>query len=344
MTRDESPLLPLHLRLSNDIRRTAIYPMVCLPPLAALAFWVRGPSAAPGAGILVAVAMAMVFPLRWALRVDELGVARRRLIGWELWEWGVFESGMIHKEHPFTFIDPRRPWWRNKLRLGSLSRDDVKRVIALINSRYQLPPSPSIPDSLTINFGFRRRAAMGSTGIDLTTGGRQQFYSWGDVRRVHITRMDPLRRDFSVLEIFLPDDAITLRVLSQYGMPSPTWQGAASEELNQLLHRHVPANRIDADIWGESPAKREDAERALAKETRLRKVMRIEQGVCLLVLSGGGVWAAAVSGALMPVLGMLALYLMLFGPVFWFLNRNARKRITATEKQIAEFDDTTGDG
>lgn len=318
--------------------------MVSLPVLAALALWLRGPSAAAGAGILVAAAMAMAFPLRWALRVEELGIARRRLIGWELWEWGAFESGMIHKEHPFTFIDPRRPWWGSKLRLSGLSKDDVKRLIALINSRYQLPPPPPVPDSLAISFGFRRRAAIGTTGIDLTTGGRQQFCSWRDVRRVHITRMDPLRRDFSALEIYLPDETIALRVLSQYGMPSPTWRGAAPEELNQLLRRHVPANKIDVDIWGESPAKRGDAERALAKEVKLQREMRIAQRICLLVLVAGAAWAAVTGSLLTPFTAMLVLYSMLFGSVFWFLDRYGHKRIAAIEKQLAEFDEAAGDG
>lgn len=341
-----------YLRLPAELRRSAIYAMVSLPVLAAFPIWLtrlvpgHGPPKLPTPyyGVLVLVAVAMALPLRWAVRIDGRGVARRLLMSWDLWEWEVFTSGRIHKRYPFTFVDPERPWWRRTLRLGSLGKNDIKRVMELINAHYQLPPSPRLSAALKVRgSGFGREARLDSSGIEFCAGPRPQRYFWDEARRVHITRMDPLRRDFWRLAILLPDREIKLQMLSNYGIVSSSWRGATPEEINNLLHQYVPDARIDVDIWEERPAAREDVEKALAEQRVLQKALRIIACVFSLTCVGFVTWEVA-SGRFEPAAFVLAAATVFYWPLFYFHIQETRKRIAAIEKQITEFDEAADDG
>jgi len=291
--------------------------------------------------ILVIIALVAAIPLRWAVRIDERGVARRRQIGWDLWKWEAFASGRIHKGLRFSFVDPERPWWNRTLCLDNLSKDDIRWVMEQINSHYRLPPPPCVPDTLSIRFGLRKKAVIGASGIELTTGGRSRLYAWREIGRVHITRVDPVRRDFSLLEVFLPDSQIALG-LEGDGSASPIWAGATHEEINGILHAYLPEERIDVDIRGERPAKREDAERALARERRSQRNGRIGQWFLLSAFVGCTVWSVA-SGEIVVSVLMAMMCGMVLLVLFRGVGRITRERIETIEKQIAEFDDIAGD-
>ena len=90
----------------------------------------------------------MAIPLRWKLRVDQDGVSRRLFFRWDVWRWTDLASGQILKLHPYTLCDPNRVWWRRKLRLGYMDSGDIEEVISVINTHYQLPPPPDVPETL----------------------------------------------------------------------------------------------------------------------------------------------------------------------------------------------------
>ena len=180
--------------------------------------------------------MTAIVPLRWSLRIDDQGIGRRFLFRWDVWSWADISSGRIEKRHPYTLVDPKCPWWRRKLSLEYMTRADISHTMEVINTYYQLPTAPQVPDILEIKYGaFRRRLArFDSKGVHLQGGRDMRQYLWSEVRRVHVTRMDPLRHDFKSLELVLPDREIELKLVStQYGT-HPSWSGATGEAVDKV--------------------------------------------------------------------------------------------------------------
>jgi hypothetical protein len=68
---------------------------------------------------------------RWRLRVDDQGVASRRLVGWAVWTWHDFASGRIRKAESYRLVDPDR---NRELNLGVLRENDHREVLATINA------------------------------------------------------------------------------------------------------------------------------------------------------------------------------------------------------------------
>jgi hypothetical protein len=89
---------------------------------------------------------------------------------------------------------------------------------------------------------------------------------------VHVTRADPVRRDFSRLEIVLPDEELLFVMVG--GEHKPSWMGSTAEELNEFLFRHIAPERIEVDIEGERPAARSDLEKQLGKAVKEGRTLR----------------------------------------------------------------------
>lgn len=235
------------------------------------------------------------------LSLDSRGMTRRRFFLRDFWAWDDFASGRIRKLHPYTLLDPNRPWWRRKLNLGYLAESDIQEVLAAVNTHYQLPPPPELPESLTIKYGFRRSASLDRNGVLLTVRGVPYVYMWHEIRNVHITRMDPLRRDFKSLEIEFPDRTIELKLVSTQGGVNPTWRGAIAEEINEFLFHHLAANQIDTSMVGEPFKRRSHIEKKLKAAKNERRQFRIVMTFYLLASIGIFAGAAITEGVLRAV-------------------------------------------
>ncbi|MGO8744618.1 MAG: hypothetical protein ACLQNE_01390 [Thermoguttaceae bacterium] len=336
---------PILLRISPERRRCVYYVLASSIPLALVAFWVnelvgnKAPASWVGPSVSVLLLwMAMIVPLRWAMRIDDQGIARRLLFRWgDPWTGADFASGRIEKRYPHMLYDPARPWWRRRLSLDSLAATDIARAMQRINIYYRLPSPPQLPDVLQIKYGFRRSARLDASGIHLQGAHEFREYLWSDVRRVHITRMDPVRRDFKSLEIALPDRELELKLIStEYGT-SPSWRGATAEVVNEFLVRHVPSQRIETDVAGERPARRSDVEKQLAKAKEDRR----GPFRCLLIfgpfLVALMIWTA-IAESVFKAAFMTALLAIPGVPLFWFVLREHRSRCLKLERQLASFD------
>jgi hypothetical protein len=158
--------------MAPELRRSAIYVILGCTFLAFAAYGIghfvleRPPSAiAPFFSVLGVMALVMIAPLRWTLRIDETGVARRWLWRWDHWSWNDFASGRIEKRPPFVFVDRGRPWWRARLSIGYLSEAEVKVAIGIINEHYQMPASAPVADRLVIRYGLRTWMTATKWGI-----------------------------------------------------------------------------------------------------------------------------------------------------------------------------------
>jgi len=325
-------------RIAPELRRSCWYGLVGAVLLGGVFYGVTtfvqrrdSIGIAIGCVLFALLAVAMVRALRWKLLLDSQGMARRRFFRWDVWTWADLASGRIRKLHPYTLLDPTRPWLRRKLRLSYLAVDDIREVFAEINAHYQLPPPPKIPDSLNIKCGFCRRLTFDRNGVQLLVRGTPHVYLWHEIRSVRIVRMDPLRRDFHSLEIAFPDQEIKLMLVStQYGT-YPNWQGATSEEINEVLLHYLAPNQIDTSIADETPKKREDIEKKLkiAKYTQ-RQVVTV-MAIGLPLIAGVLVWMAIDRNNIWGAVVMAAIVTILCGPLFMFVYRSNRK-------QIAELD------
>jgi hypothetical protein len=255
-----------------------------------------GADIAAGCLAFLSLAAVMAFPLRWKVRIDRLGVSRRLLFRWELWRWDDFASGRVCKQYPYTLYDPDRPRFRRRLRLGYMASADIQEVISLINECYRLPPSPDLPGTITIKYGFRRSATFDNQGVHLLFGGTPHEYTWGEIRQVHVTRMDPVRRDFKSIRIVFPDQEIEWKLVTHDGGTSPEWRGAAAEEINEFLFRHVAPDRIDISIAGEPLTKREHIERELRSAQKKARDFAVIMAVFLPLLAGLLIWMAIDDG------------------------------------------------
>ena len=125
-------------RIAAELRRCCWYAIFGAVGLMIVFYWTAscvrnlgGADTSVGCILFALSAAAMTLPLRWRLRVDAAGVARRRFFAWDLWSWSDLGSGRIRKVHPCTLHDPERPWWRRWLRLGWLAPDDLQEVNTL---------------------------------------------------------------------------------------------------------------------------------------------------------------------------------------------------------------------
>lgn len=338
---------PCHeYRIARNLQRCCWYTIFGAFALAAVYFWIArfvqnrgGPVDISvifvGCALFALLAAAMVVPLRWKVRVDQRGISRRLLFGWDLWPWAALASGRISKIHPFTLHDPERASWRRRLRLEYMAPGDIQEVISMVNTHYKLPPPPSISTTLAIKYGFRRWVTFDSNGIHLIVRDMPHDYRWSDLRDVHFTRMDPLRRDFTSLVITLPDRELELKFVTHQGGRSPTWRGATAEELNEVLFRFVPTDRIHISIAGQRLEKREHIERKLKeKKKRAREYVMMMVFWFPLVL-GLLVWKAIDDGILGAIV-MGAMFVVFPGSVMFVLYRSDCKE---TAKLIDSLND-----
>jgi len=241
------------------------------------------------------------------------------LLWWDLWRWSDLASGRVHKRHPHTLYDPERSWRQRKLRLGYMAASDIREVVSIVNRHYRLPPPPEVPERLTVKYGFRHSVTFDAQGIQALGGGEAKAYTWNEVRRVRVTRMDPVRRDFWMLVIVLPDQEIIL--------PRDSLWNSTPEEINETLVRHVSPDRIDTYIAGERLTKRQDIERELELATKKARWASAVLVACMLTILIGALVIAMGGANVLGAMRMGGLPIIAFTPVFLLMWRAERKRI-----------------
>jgi hypothetical protein len=208
-------------------------------------------------GVLLCCALALC----WRLECTDTGLVRRGWLGRDAWTWIDFAGGGVRKGPLFRFVDPARPWWRRKLDIGLLGRDERREVMEAVNAHYRLPPAPPLPDSLTIRYRFIRAATFDAAGIRHTASGVTHVYDWDSVSHVMIERHDAVRRDFRTLDLWM------------HGT-NPNWRGATAEELNEFVFRYLPADRIEVAIDGDYSASPRLVEKRLAALRKRERELR----------------------------------------------------------------------
>jgi hypothetical protein len=336
-------------RIAPEYRRCLIYCLLAIPLWGALAIWLPQPRAQGGLAeqvILVAllsvVGLALLAPLVWRLDIGQRGITRRRLWGCDHWSWADFASGTIEKHDRFTLRAPMRPWWRRRLRLNYLAAADRQQLLDRINVHYRLPPAPQLPESITIRYAWKREATFDAGGIHQLVRGQPRKVLWNEVIRLRITRLEPFRRDFSSLQLYLPDEKLTLRIVSHQAGRSPSWRGPEAEVIAEFLLRYMPPDRVDVDIDGERPSRRQDVTEMLAETRSRKRAFRTWIAVYAALLLAVIVWMAVDQGAL-KALFHASYVAILFVPVIWSFDQQTRHQIAQLEQWLASFECSRGE-
>jgi len=243
-----------------------------------------------------AIGLAAASPLRWRLRVDRDGIARRRLLGWDLWWWSDLANGRVRKTDGWKLLDVDRPWGRRTLDLDLLELDDRREVMAKINEHYRLPPPSEAPDTMTLTYERRHSIKLSPDGIQLDLRDGRRAYRWDEVRHLDIRRTDPLRRDFDELVLVFADREIDFAITRVHGHRIPNWRGATAEEVNEFLLRHVPPHRVNESFAGDEATTRRQVDRYLRPSQKSYRQIKWILVVAVLLLAGTAIWALRVNG------------------------------------------------
>lgn len=271
---------PKVYHIAAPLRRSATYTLVGYSLVVAVIIWLSQLNAMPNpvgtvivCGIFSLMALAMIIPIRWALRIDDRGIARRWLFHWDEWSWDDFASGRIEKCGGVTFLDPDRPRLRQRLTIAFLCPADLKEVVRRINEHYRLPPAPACPDSLRVELGPQRSIEFDRGGLRIRAREDVGEYSWEEVSRLRIVRIDPVRRDFLSLELKLPNCEFELN-RSRKSRPTFRCSAAKAAEICEFLLAHIPAERVAVDLFDECPTETVDIEKMLARARQKEKEFR----------------------------------------------------------------------
>jgi hypothetical protein len=351
-SRADLAVRPRTFRMGPEYRRSAIYILVGLA-LIPLVRWglrdylpARGPnSQVLGLCLCSLLAFGPIGILRWRLRVDEAGIARRRFFRWDLWPWEAFNGARVRdaEDDSTAYILPEKPSWARKLSIGLLDEEARELVAGIIDRERVRPEAPAVPNELHVRYPFRREAFISRSGLVLLRRGEATRYSWDDVRILRIRRRTHDRRDFSSIELVLPDQTVTFRIFHQNGQVTRSWSAprgepsATPDVLAEALRRYVPEDRVVVSAMSGSP-------RSIA-EWQDRHAMFDRQGRDFVVL-WRILWGAGALFIIMVLydfldrggyaaVGMLGLFAVQWG-LIWALVRymERRHRESAAELEV----------
>ena len=240
--------------------------------------------------MMVVIALWTVQYLLPRIRIDEEGISRRILWWWDLWPWDSFSSGQVKwGVYRQSYEQTARPWWRRRLVLELLSKEDAARIDQLIR-RVWTPPKPElVPESIQIEFsGFGRRSlGLNSEGLVDSRKHTTRAYRWRDVTGVVIWRLEADRPAFRELTLRFGDEELRLSTRPENGAESGNWTGASSAAITSMLMRHVGSERIrDYALFGTARTVEEIDARVAREEQRRKELISGRRYLTAIVLIG----------------------------------------------------------
>ena len=255
----------------------------------------------PTCGLLFAV-------YRWRIRVDETGVARRRLWSWDLWKWDEFERGDT-KRRGEGFISKARPWWRRELSFSLLSEKDRAFARGACRFFFQAaePPPVELPDGeITLRYHLLRTVSFRQQGVAGCTSQGDFEFDWSDVKELRLLYYDHWSDELCRMELVLPGRTVRIEGIDKITGPGfearkvvdPT---AISKIVEDFLQQHAPREKLARHALHGPPASLSEFEH---RRHKLQRELR------------NAAWAHRTVPA-----GVLMLILLWLGPKmlgFWF--------------------------
>jgi hypothetical protein len=343
-------------RLAPEYRRCGVYLVLFCLLLAGLEVGLKLAGLLPRtwaeliANPLTVFAVALlgvaVLTWRYALRVDDRGVWRRRFFRWGLWPWEDFATGAVRTgTSKDSWVYPARPWHSRYLILEFLAEPDRNALAERVRQVWR-PAALPLPEEIEVRYGMGNRLVLSRRGIVFRRRGSDQdrFYRWYEVVKLRVTRVDHTRRDFRTLELQLPrvERPIRLR-FEKFGR---SWEGPDAEVVLAYLQQYVPANRVQVTALTGPPQDRDEAGRRLADldraDRQLRKGGRVALAALLAYcsLQTTRLLMSARRGPLSwdwfewLVIGLLFLVFALLGTALWMGQAERQRRLRALQSEL----------
>ncbi len=347
------PLESLVFKMRPEFRRSVVYVEIAILTIGGVRFAFddffpqrEGGRWEPLIPFLL-IAVAVLVPFRWRLRVDSSGIARRRLFGWDLWPWASFERGKVLdvEGRPTTYFLPEKPFWARKLSLELLADNDRAQIEAVID-RLRVRTGVPLVSDVAFRYGFRKEAIVSPGGILVRERGEETRYDWKQVTTLRIVRQERRRRDFQSLEIVLPDRVVKLSLNRNQGQVIRSWSASRdvpvpdAESLAAFLERFIPHERIRIVSLGDAPLtvlEWHDRRSMLAERSRdLKNMRRILCGAGILLLM---VPLVDYSRGIFHVVAMMILCAAspgIFFLVLLYVEREHREEVAKLETQMPD--------
>jgi hypothetical protein len=303
------------LRLAPELRRSAAYwasTSFLLIGLTVALYFAVGVPGVRGPLYLCFLGPLCVSPVffgpavpvwRYALRVDNRGIWRRRLFGWDLWTWDAFANGTVREGvAPYGWLNPDKPWHRRKLSFAALAEADRDWLMERVRQVWT-PPPVRLPEEIKI-----RKHGMPWLHLDLSPrgivlweekGDHARHYGWADVLQVRVTRFDHGRHDFTRVELELPAGEPTEVLRKRPGLEGCNWDGPDPEVVLAFLQEYVDGGRVQVTALTGTPRTADEADRSLRDLEQTHHRDRAKgQFLTVLILFCGVLWLFQGPGAL----------------------------------------------
>lgn len=274
------PLPAIDFRLAPEFRRCAVYAAIGFVLVAGLVvgFKLTDVDDVPWVNVVLSIAACgaaavglVVLVFRYRLRIDHLGVWRRRLVRWDLWPWEAFETGQVRHGQAgdqLTYPDKGRYW---RTISTSVLGDADRAAFETLLRRYWVPPPPDLPEVVTLQHGLRNQLELSADGVRLGGDGGE-LVPWPDVVRADVLRATPDRPDFLTLDLHLPNQSKPVRLVRRSGQQS--WTGPDAEVVALVLRRQLAGDRFQVTALRGPPADVAEADRRLARLAEVARQFR----------------------------------------------------------------------
>jgi len=181
------------VRMRSEYRRCCLYVVVGFSLVTALVA-VLPPQKAwwPMGFVLGPCVLLWLYTHSWRLRIDRIGLARRRLGVWSTWTWSQFADGAVQAtDGSLCFRCPTRPWWDRWLLLEYVDAGVAERVARFCSGLLPVPaasdPVPA-PSEVVIDCGVFRQLRLSAEGIELTDRCETRQLGWEAVLTFRLVR------------------------------------------------------------------------------------------------------------------------------------------------------------
>jgi len=196
------PPISREFRIGGQFRRCSLYVVAGMAFCGGLVLLLPRPNAGRPLGeqlavitVLAVLALAFWAYLQtWRLRIDDVGVWRRRLGFWTCWPWEAFDSGRVIEQEDGKIIRRDQPLWDRWLLVEYLPDADRKFVRLLLRKVLQnataLEQESAEPPAESVRVGLMFRGALEITRerVRFTGCRRQREFAWADIEHLRIVR------------------------------------------------------------------------------------------------------------------------------------------------------------
>lgn len=201
----------------------------------------------------------------YRVRVDEVGVHYRGLLGWTLWPWEEFESGEVDQgTRMISFVNPKRPFLRRKLHVVFF--EDSDDLLSLCFERWR-PPEVVVPEVMEIEFSEpmlgRTHLRFSEHGIEVSQGVQGATYGWPDVLEVVIERRTRYHIRFRRMTLRFAEEGGAERTvgIDPWKKRKPNvWNGPDCRVIEAFLRQYVDESRVRVEIEAEGEEKERKVE------------------------------------------------------------------------------------